>query len=237
MVFNLPIQINLPVSAKLTIYLGNIMNEIENIKINIMLADSNPLVLTAMSEFFERDTRFSLVATSSTAEGFLGMAIRIPVDIGVIDWNLPALGGGKLIEVLREQDTSPRIVVYGDQAKNLPRIAMSAGAAAFASRSDDVNGLLSICADVAQGKMVFPFLDVRQLQKDPIQQLSRRERAILEALSKGLTNRELSSELGISINTVKFHLSNLFEKLSVRNRAQAIAYFYSNKHPNKHDEI
>jgi two-component system, NarL family, nitrate/nitrite response regulator NarP len=225
------------VIANITTYKGSNMSEPENTKINVMLADSNPLVLTAMSEIFERDTRFSLVATSSTAEGFLGIAIRIPVDIGVIDWNLPALGGGKLIEVLREQDTSPRIVVYGDQAKNLPRIAMSAGAAAFASRSDDVNGLLSICADVAQGKMVFPFLDVRQLQKDPIQQLSRRERAILEALSKGLTNRELSSELGISINTVKFHLSNLFEKLSVRNRAQAIAYFYSNKHPNKDDEI
>ena len=206
-------------------------------KINIMLADSNPLVLTAMSEIFERDARFSLVATSSTAEGFLGMAIRIPVDIGVIDWNLPALGGGKLIEVLREQDNAPRIVVYGDQTEDLPRIAMSSGAAAFASRSDDVDGLLSICADVAQGKMVFPFLDVRQLQKDPIQRLSQRERKILDALSKGLTNRELSLKLGISINTVKFHLSNLFEKLSVRHRAQGIAYFYSNKHPSKDSEF
>ena len=207
-----------------------------NKPINIMLADSNPLVLTAMSEIFERDTRFSLVATSATAEGFLGMAIRIPVDIGVIDWNLPALGGSKLIEVLREQENAPRIVVYGDQTRDLPRIAMSAGAAAFASRSDEVGELLSICEDVAQGKMVFPFLDVRQLQKDPIQQLSKRERSILEALSKGLTNRELSLELGISINTVKFHLSNLFDKLAVRNRAQAIAYFYSNKHPGNGSE-
>ena len=207
-----------------------------NKPINIMLADSNPLVLTAMSEIFERDTRFSLVATSATAEGFLGMAIRIPVDIGVIDWNLPALGGSKLIEVLREQENAPRIVVYGDQTRDLPRIAMSAGAAAFASRSDEVDELLSICEDVAQGKMVFPFLDVRQLQKDPIQQLSKRERSILEALSKGLTNRELSLELGISINTVKFHLSNLFDKLAVRNRAQAIAYFYSNKHPGNGSE-
>jgi two-component system nitrate/nitrite response regulator NarP len=74
---------------------------------------------------------------------------------------------------------------------------MSAGAAAFASLSDEVDGLLSICEDVAKGKMVFPFLDVRQLQKDPIQQFSRRERSILEALSKGSINRELSLELGI----------------------------------------
>ena len=52
---------------------------------------------------------------------------------------------------------------------------------------------------------------------------------ILEALSKGMTNRELSAEFDISINTVKFHLSNLFDKLSVRNRAQAIAFYYSSR--------
>jgi two-component system nitrate/nitrite response regulator NarP len=79
------------------------MIEPGNKPINIMLADSNPLILTAMSEIFERDVRFSLVATSATAEGFLGMSMRIPVEIGVIDWDLPALGGSKLIEVLREQ--------------------------------------------------------------------------------------------------------------------------------------
>ena len=84
---------------------------------------------------------------------------------------------------------------------------------------------------VAAGKMVFPFIDVRQLQADPIQTLSRKERVILEALSKGKTNRELASELGISTNTVKFHLSNLYDKLSVRNRAQAIAFYYSSRLP------
>jgi two-component system nitrate/nitrite response regulator NarP len=77
--------------------------------------------------------------------------------------------------------------------------------------------------------MVFPFLDVRELQTDPIQQLSRKEHVILEALSKGLTNRELASELDISINTVKFHLSNLYDKLDIKNRAQAIAFFYSSR--------
>ena len=200
--------------------------------INIILADANPLVLSAMSEIFDRDPRFSLVATSSTAEGFLGMVMRVPVDVGIVDWTIPALGAAKLIEVLRDQETAPRIIVYGDANKDLPRQAMSAGAAAFASRSDEVDGLLEACVEVFEGKMVFPFLDIRELQKDPIQQLSRKERAILEALSKGLTNRELSAELDVSINTVKFHLSNLFDKLSVRNRAQAIAYYYSNRHPN-----
>lgn len=197
--------------------------------IDIMLADANPLVLSALSEIVDRDPRFSLVATSATAEGFLGTIMRVPVHIGVIDWNLPALGGARLIEVLRDLAEAPRIVVYAEDTGDLPRRAMTAGAAAFAPRSSAAQTLLDTCVDVAAGKMVFPFLDVRALQSDPIHQLSRKERAMLDALSKGLTNRELSAELGISTNTVKFHLSNLYGKLAVKNRAQAIAFYYSSR--------
>lgn len=195
--------------------------------IDIMLADSNPLVLSAMSEIFEKDPRFSLVATSATAEGFLGIVMRVPVKVGVIDWNLPVLGAAKLIEVLREHENAPRLVVYGDADGEAPRLAMQAGAAGFAPRSGAVEGLLETCMDVAAGKMVFPFIDVRKMQQDPIHSLSRKERAILESLATGMSNRELSKALQISTNTVKFHLSNIYEKLSVKNRAQAIAYYYS----------
>lgn len=200
-------------------------------KVSVILADSNPLVLSAMSEVFERDTRFSLVATSATAEGFLGTVMRVPCQVGIIDWSLPVLGGARLLEVLREQESAPRIVIYADQGSDAHRAAMSAGAAGFVARNGPVETLLDTCVAVAAGKMVFPYLDVRELQKDPIQSLSRREAAMLEALSKGLTNLELSRELGISTNTVKFHLSNLYDKLSVKNRAQAIAFYYSSRIP------
>ena len=199
--------------------------------ITLMLADSNPLVLSAMSAYFERDKRFSLVGTTATAEGFLGTVMRVPVQVGVIDWNLPVLGGARLLEVLREHEKAPRLVVYADENSDAHRGAMAAGAAGVVARNVPVEGLLETCVSVAAGKMVFPYLDVRELQKDPIYALSRRERILLDALSTGLTNRELSKELDISINTVKFHLSNVFEKLSVRNRSQAIAFYYSSRLP------
>lgn len=200
--------------------------------IDLGLSDGNPLVLQAMSELFDRDARFSLVVTSSTAEGFLGAVMRVPVRVAVIDWNLPALGGQKLIEVLRDQPGAPRIVVYGDErGGEVARAAMLAGAAGFVGRSGAVERLPETCATVAAGQMVFPFLDVRELQADPIAQLTRRERALLEALAKGLTNKDLARDFGISANTVKFHLSNLFEKLGVKSRAQAIAFYYSSRLP------
>lgn len=200
--------------------------------IDLSLADSNPLVLSAMSEIFGRDPRFSLVTTTATAEGFLGAVMRVPVQVGVIDWNLPALGGQKLIEVLRDQPNAPRIVIYGDDTRgDLPRLAMLAGAAGFVGRSNPAEKLLDTCVAVAAGQMVFPFLDVRDLAADPIQQLTRRERALLESLSQGLTNKDLASEFGISANTIKFHLSNLYEKLGVQSRARAIAFYYSSRLP------
>jgi two-component system nitrate/nitrite response regulator NarP len=82
-------------------------------------------------------------------------------------------------------------------------------------------------ATVAAGRMVFPFLDVRALKRDPREELTDREKTMLSALARGRTNNELAKELGISINTVKFHLRNLYEKLGFRNRSQAIAFYYS----------
>jgi len=197
-------------------------------QIDIMLGDGNPLVLSAMSEVFERDLRFSLVATSATAEGFLGMVMRVPVQVCVLDWNIPALGAEKLMEILRAQENAPRIVVYGNDAdQSIVRQAMSSGAAAFVSRSAATDVLVQSCVDVANGKMIFPYLDIRELRTDPISTLSRKERDILDALAEGLTNKELAARLGISTNTVKFHLSNIFDKLSVKNRAQAIAHYYA----------
>ena len=61
-----------------------------------------------------------------------------------------------------------------------------------------------------------------------VQSLTEREKTLLAALAKGRTNIELAAELDISINTVKFHLRNLYEKLSLNNRSQAIAFYYAN---------
>lgn len=199
-------------------------------RIELALAEGNPLVLQALSEVFEKDRRFSVVATSSTAEGFLGAVMRVPVKVGVIDWQIPQLGGQKLAEVLRDQDAAPRLVVYAEDPTGAVALkAMAAGAAGFVDRKSPVDRLLETCVEVAAGKMVFPFVDVRGLQADPIHQLTRREKALLEALANGLANKDLAREFDISTNTVKYHLSNLFDKLGVSSRTQAIAYYFKSR--------
>ncbi len=195
--------------------------------IDIAIADSNPLMLGALSEVFDRDGRFSLVFTTKSAEAFLETAARVQVAVGIIDWALPTLGGEELIGDLRLLPAPPRVIVYASGgARETPRRAMAAGAAGFCSRDDPVEQLLDITASVAAGRMVFPFLDIRDLNADPIDRLTQRERALLGELARGLSNKEIATGLDISVNTVKFHLRNLFEKLAVSSRAQAIALYY-----------
>lgn len=196
---------------------------------SVIVADPNTIMLQALSELFERDRRFSLVATSKTAEGFLESCLRVPVDIGIIDWTIPQLGAERLLSILRDRPDAPRVIVYSGSADpDVPRRAMAAGAAAFLSRDAPEQQLLDVAATVAAGRMVFPFMDVRSLKRDPRDSLTEREKTLLAALAKGRTNTELAAELDISINTVKFHLRNLYEKLGLNNRSQAIAFYYAN---------
>ena len=196
--------------------------------ISVILADGNPLMLTALSDLFESDRRFTLVATLASADAFLDLVARMPADLGVIDWALPTQGGERLLEALRGRARAPRILVHGPEGDlDLVRRAMAAGAAGFCPRSTLPQQLTGIAHAIAQGQMVFPFIDVRALKHDPEEELTARERALLSALARGLANRDLAAELGISVNTVKFHLRNLYDKLGVNSRAQAIAFFYS----------
>ena len=198
--------------------------------VKIVLADSNPLILSAMSEKFSALPGISLVSTVLTAENFLSTVMRVPVDVGIICWNLPQLGAERVIEILREHPTAPRILVYSqNQTKDVPRRALAVGAAGYCGKSQSVEELLATALAVADGKMVFPFMDVRDLQEDPLFLLTKREKMMLQSLADGLTNKELASTFQISVNTVKFHLSNLYEKLGIRNRSQAIAFFYTRR--------
>jgi len=196
--------------------------------IELALGDSNPLMLAALSDFIDRDKGFSLVATSSTAEGFLTAVTRIPVAIGLINWSLPAMGGERLLDTLRLRPSPPRMIVYSaPDEPEIVRRAMAAGAAGFSPRHQPPEQLLAMARSVAQGQMMFPFVDVRELNRNPVAVLTLRERVLLAALARGLNNKALADELGISVNTVKFHLRNLYEKLNLSSRAQAIAFYYS----------
>ena len=196
--------------------------------IDVAVADKNPLVLSALSELLDRDPRFNLVLTVKASDAFLQSVARTSVHVGIIGWALPPDGGAAITESLRDQPGAPRIVVYsGGLDPELARKVMGYGAAGFCSKSEPPERLLDAVEAVARGQMMFPYVDVRGLHRDPWEQLTPREKELLAALAKGDSNDRIARELGLSINTVKFHLRNLYDKLAIKNRAQAVAFYYS----------
>ncbi len=213
-------------------------NETRSVKpIDVAIADKNPLVLSALSELIDRDGRFNLVLTVKSSDSFLHAIERARVRVGVIGWLLPPHGGGAILEALRDRPEAPRIVVYsGSIDPDMARKIMAYGAAGFCPKSEPPERLLDTIEAVAEGQMVFPYVDVRELHRDPWENLTPRERELLTALAKGHSNDQIARELGLSINTVKFHLRNLYDKLAIKNRAQAVAFYFSSRRPPGYDD-
>ena len=196
--------------------------------VDVAIADKNPIVLSALSEYFDNDPRFNLVLTVVTAESFLESIARLKVPVGVIGWVLPKCGGAGVLAALRDKPDAPRILVYsGAVEDDLARKVMAQGGAGFCSKSEPPEHLLDSTLAVARGQMVFPFVDVRELNRDPLDALTQKERELLAALARGRTNDQLAGDFDVSVNTVKFHLRNIYDKLSLQNRAQAVAFYYS----------
>lgn len=194
--------------------------------IKVGVADKSPLVQAALKHLLAGDARFELVDVCANGDQFLAMIDRYDLDVAVIGWVIAPGDGKYILDHLRKRESAPRIVVYtGAQNEAVPSQVMAHGGAAYVSKSEQPEILLDTIATVANGRMVFPFLDVRAIYQSPIAALTRRELEVLALLATGQTNKQIAATQSVSLNTVKFHVKNVFEKLGVRNRSQAVALY------------
>jgi two-component system, NarL family, nitrate/nitrite response regulator NarP len=199
--------------------------------VDVAICDKSPLIVAGLEALIGADRRFNLVLKVNDGEEFLEAARLQRFSIAVIGWQLPTLHAREVLRTLSRQAYAPKIVVYsGTNDPVAPAETLQLGGAGFVSKRAPPERLLDVLAAVAAGDMVFPFVDIRKMRADPLENLTLRERSLLSALGSGHTNNQLAKDFGVSINTIKFHLRNLFEKLEVRNRAQAIALFLEMKH-------
>ena len=195
----------------------------------VVIADKNPVLRAGLVDIIGRDGRFDVVAAVSSGEEFLALCANQQAPcIGIIGWALPDMTGAGVLNTIKQHALKTRVIVYtGEAGGDVLRQAVRLGAWGFISKADDPSVLLDTIATVARNRLCLPYVDLEQIHKDPLDVLTTRERELLGALASGWSNLQIAARIGISRNTVKYHLKNLYDKLGVSNRAMAVALYMS----------
>ena len=193
----------------------------------ILLADDHPMIRTAL-EALLRGTDFEIVATSATGEDALKDIARVEPDLLLLDLQMPGGTGMDVVRSLTSSGDKVRIIVLtaGIDDSSLLE-AKSLGVRGLMLKSSDPAYLLDCLERVKSGgTWVDPELQARieelsgTLAASPRPSLAPRERQLIRFVSKGLRNREIAAELGVTEGTVKVYLHAVFEKLGVSSRTE-----------------
>lgn len=194
----------------------------------VVIVDSNRLLLASLQQLIDAEAGFQVTHTFASGEAFFAEEEDFDQHLLVLCWELKDWRGSSFMQHLRTRHIQPRVLVYaGEQHGSAVQQAAKLGAWGYCAKSEPPELLISTLFSIAQGRMCFPYIDLNALHSDPLSQLTERELKLLAALSDGWSNQQIGNRFGISTNTVKYHLKNIYEKLQVRNRTMAVALYLS----------
>ena len=197
-------------------------------KIEVAIADQNPIVRAGLESLVQRDGRFKVCGVHDSGSALIEALRAKPIEIAIVGWALPDMTGGAVLARVKQEKWRTRIVIYtGERSSDVLKSSVRGGAWGFVSKTEDPQVLLEAVVSVARGRLSLPYVDIDLLNHDPLEGLTARERELLAALANGCTNLQIAARTGISRNTVKYHLKNLYDKLGVSNRAMAVALHVS----------
>ncbi|WP_448956075.1 LuxR C-terminal-related transcriptional regulator [Labrys neptuniae] len=199
-------------------------------RFKVLIAERNPLVVAALGDMIRHDDRFDLVGSLQSGEAFLAAAAQPDFDLAVLGWKLSDMNSGEVLSEMRQRGLSARIVIFSnDHDVAILKQCVRLGVQGYCYQFDDPAILFDTLVAVAHGRICIPYLDVSKINDTPLSRLTTRERELLSVLADGWTNLQIAARTGISENTVKYHLKNLYDKLEVRNRAMAVALYATEK--------
>jgi DNA-binding NarL/FixJ family response regulator len=151
-------------------------------------------------------------------------------DLAILGWRLTDMDGGEVLAELQRRQLFARVVIFAnDHDISILKQCVRLGAYGFCYQFDDPQILFETLMAVAHGRICVPYVDVSRINATPLSTLTPRERELLGFLSDGWTNLQIAARTGISENTVKYHLKNLYDKLGVHNRAMAVGLLASER--------
>jgi DNA-binding NarL/FixJ family response regulator len=210
------------------------MNNSENGRLRVVLADPDPLVRRVVRDAL-RTAGFVVVADTADGRDALDLVRFYRPDLAVMEAQLPTLASVSAIRAIARDAPQTRVVVLSaDASEELGLEVLRAGAVGYLCKDHGVAVLPRILAKVAEGEAAVPrTLSMRLLERlrcvpdrgwRPLHsQLTTREWEVVELLSEGAGTQDIAEELVLSPATVYGHVKNIMRKLGCRTRADAVA--------------
>ena len=205
-----------------------------NEPIRLYIADDHALFREGMRALLSATADIVCVGEAATGEEAVQQIVESQPDVVLMDINMPGINGIEATRrILRSHPAAGIIMVTMLEDDASIFAAMRAGARGYVLKGANHQELLQTIRAVAQGQVLFgPAIANRithffaRVQpagaEQPLPELSEREREILDLMSRHYTNPEIAQQLGIGEKTIRNHVSNIFNKLQVATRAQAI---------------
>jgi DNA-binding NarL/FixJ family response regulator len=208
----------------------------------IAIVEDNKVIRESLAAYVHMDPELRCVCACGSAEEALEKLPAVKPDVVLMDIQLPQLSGIECTAQLKQLLPTVRIImvtVYGNP--DLIFKALRAGACGYLLKRCTPEELITAVREVQQGgapmsreiarKVIAAFQDEPKPADtaSEVENLSPREREILDLLTQGFADKEIADRLGVKHGTVRWHLQHVYEKLHVRTRTEAALKFRSSK--------
>jgi DNA-binding NarL/FixJ family response regulator len=198
--------------------------------IRVMLVDDHDLVREGIRQIIDREPGITVLGDAESGDIALQLLERLHPDVVLLDVRMPGISGIETTRRIRAAFPTVRVLIltaYADYAVE----AFRAGASGFVLKSARSSELIAALRSVFSGSTVIHGAVAERISisesagmSPRAGLLSLREAQILRLLARGLTNRAIAREIGIAPRTADQHVHNIFVKVGVRSRAEAVRY-------------
>lgn len=195
-------------------------------RIRVLLVDDHTVMRAGTRRILEDEPDIEVVGEAGDGVEALRLTDELAPDLIALDIGMPGMDGIRMCQALHARGSAPRILVLtGHDKEGYVRALRQLGVQGYLLKSAGPDELVEAIRAIHAGKEVFSSSIARFLRDDGASgapRLTRKEREMLLAVAQGLKNQEIADEQSISLNTVEFHMRNLFMKLGATSRADAV---------------